>query len=259
MTHHQIQGGYVKQDSEAGITTIEFFHPQSNSLPAAILQHLAVAIQKAGDDDNTRVIVLKSGGEKVFCAGASFDELTAIKTEAAGVSFFSGFAKLINTMRTCPKLIIGRIQGKCAGGGVGIAASCDYAIAEEGASIKLSELVVGIGPFVVGPAVERKIGIAAFSQLAINAANWQSSQWAFQKGLFASVHFSIESVDEAVKKLANDLSRSNPEAMAALKKIFWAGTDHWEKLLFERAAISGKLAMSAYTKDAIAAFKSKKK
>ncbi len=249
---------YVKSHIEHGINTIEFFHPQSNSLPGKILEELAKEIHFAGTHDDTKVIILKSAGEKTFCSGASFDELIAIKTEAEGLRFFSGFANVINAMRKCPKFIIGRIQAKCVGGGVGLAAAVDYAIANSAAAVKLSELAVGIGPFVVGPVVERKIGVAAFSALSIDAGNWRNSDWAKQKGLFAELHDTIENMDEAIDRLANALAHSNPEAVAAMKKIFWKGTEHWDELLKERAAISGKLVLSEFTKNAIAKFKAKK-
>ena len=249
---------YVRSETHKGITTIEFFHPQSNSLPASILHDMAIAINHAGNDPNTIVIVLRSAGEKAFCAGASFDELMAIKNEQEGLKFFSGFAQVINAMRTCPKFIIGRIQGKCVGGGVGLAAAVDYAIAVETAEVKLSELAVGIGPFVVGPAVERKIGTSAFSQLAIDATLWRNSDWAKRKGLFAEVHNNIEDMDEAVKRLADTLSHSSLQAMAEMKKIFWKGTEHWDTLLIERARISGKLVLSDFTRNAIEKFKASK-
>ncbi len=250
-----MSSAYVKSHIEHGINTIEFFHPQSNSLPGKILEELAREIHFAGTHDDTKVIILKSAGEKTFCSGASFDELVAIKKEAEGLKFFSGFANVINAMRKCPKFIIGRIQGKCVGGGVGLASAVDYAIATNKAEIKLSELAVGIGPFVVGPAVERKIGTAAFSALAIDATNWRNTDWAKRKGLFAEIHDSVENMDEAVYKLANTLANSNPTAMAEIKKIFWRGTEHWDELLKERAGISGKLVLSEFTKNAIEKFK----
>jgi methylglutaconyl-CoA hydratase len=248
---------YVKSHIEHGINTIEFFHPQSNSLPAKILAALAKEIHYAGTHDDTKVIVLKSAGEKTFCAGASFDELVAIKNEEEGLQFFSGFANVINAMRKCPKLIIGRIQGKCVGGGVGLAAAVDYAIATHAAELKLSELAVGIGPFVVGPAVERKMGTSAFSTLAIDATQWRTADWAKRKGLFSELHDTIENMDEAIFRLSNKLAHSNPQAMAEMKKVFWKGTEHWETLLKERAAISGRLVLSDFTKHAIEKFKSK--
>jgi len=249
---------YVKSESHKGITIIEFFHPQSNSLPRQLLHDLAAAITHAGEDPDTIIIILRSAGEKTFCAGASFDELAAIKTEAEGLLFFSGFAHVINAMRTCPKFIIGRIQGKCVGGGVGLAASVDYAIATKAAEIKLSELAVGIGPFVVGPAVERKIGTAAFSALAIDATGWRNAEWAKRKGLFAEVHENAENMDETVQRLAFNLSQSSPQAMAEMKKIFWKGTEHWDTLLIERAKISGRLVLSDFTRNAIEKFKAPK-
>ena len=252
-----MSAAYVTSHIEHGINTIEFFHPQSNSLPGKILEELAREIHFAGTHDDTRVIILKSAGEKIFCSGASFDELVAIENEIEGLKFFSGFANVINAMCKCPKFIIGRIQGKCVGGGVGIAAAVDYAIATDKAEVKLSELAVGIGPFVVGPVVERKTGTAAFSALAIDAASWRSSDWAKRKGLFAELHDSIENMDEAVDKLANTLAHSNPDAMADMKKIFWQGTEHWDELLKERAAISGKLVLSEFTRNAINKFKAK--
>jgi len=254
---NEIKDCYVTSHNEHGITTIEFFHPQSNSLPAKILELLAREIHSAENDNDTKVIILRSGGDGAFCAGASFDELSAINNETEGLKFFSGFANVINAMRKCKKIIIGRIQGKCVGGGVGFAASVDYAIAVDKAEVKLSELAIGIGPFVVGPVIERKIGTSAFSQLAIDANLWRNAEWAKHKGLFAEVHSSIESMDESVYRLANSLSHSNPNAMAEMKKIFWKGTEHWDELLKERAAISGKLVLSEFTKNAINKFKAK--
>ncbi|MEP6700931.1 MAG: enoyl-CoA hydratase/isomerase family protein [Bacteroidota bacterium] len=248
---------YVKSVTQKGITTIEFFHPQSNSLPGKILTELSIAIKLAGEDPDTIVIILRSGGDKAFCAGASFDELVGIQNEEDGLKFFSGFANVINVMRGCPKFIIGRIQGKCVGGGVGLAASVDYAIAVEAAEIKLSELAVGIGPFVVGPAVERKIGVSAFSQLAINATKFYTADWATVNGLFAEKHLNTNDMDNSINSLSNLLAHSSPEAMAEMKKIFWKGTEHWDKLLIERAKISGRLVLSDFTKKAIEKFKTK--
>ncbi len=250
--------GYVKSETHQGITTIEFHHPQSNSLPGKLLEEIAKEIHFAGTHADSKVVVLKSAGDKAFCAGASFDELVAIKDEASGLKFFSGFAEVINAMRKCPKFIIGRIHGRCVGGGVGLAAAVDYAIAVEGADVKLSELAVGIGPFVVGPVIERKIGPAAFSALAIDATIWRNSEWAKKKGLFAEVHRTHEGLDESVFRLSNQLSHYSPQAMHEMKTIFWKGTEHWDHLLKERAAISGKLVLSDFTKKAIEKFKSKK-
>jgi methylglutaconyl-CoA hydratase len=252
-----IQEAYVKSETHNGITTIEFFHPQSNSLPHQLLEDLANEIHGAGTDKNTRVIVLRSTGEKAFCSGASFDELAAIENEKKGFTFFSGFADVINAMRKCSKFIIGRIHSKCVGGGVGLAAAVDYAIALEGAEVRLSELETGIGPFVVGPAIERKIGASAFSQLAIDSAMWRNADWAKKKGLFAEVHPSAESMNESIFRLSNQLAHSNPQAMAELKKIFWRGTENWDDLLYERAEISGRLVLSNYTKVAVEKFRKK--
>lgn len=250
--------GYVKKETHQSVTTIEFYHPQSNSLPASILHKLAHEIHVAGEDFGTKVIVLRSAGSKAFCAGAAFDELTAIDNKQKGLEFFSGFAHVINAMRKCPKLIVGRIHGKCVGGGVGIAAAVDYAIALEGAEVKLSELAIGFGPFVIAPAVERKIGLSAFSALAIDATLWRNAEWALRKGLYSELHQTTEALDEAVSRQANTLAHFNPEAMAELKQVLWKGTDHWDKLLPERAAISGRLVLSEFAKTAIANVKVKK-
>lgn len=249
--------GYVKTEFHKGVATIEFSHPQSNSLPGILLEQLAQAIHSVGNDNETNVIVIRSTGDKAFCAGASFEELSAIKNKSEGLEFFSGFANVINAMRICPKIIIGRIQGKCVGGGVGIAAAVDYAIAAEGADIKLSELAIGIGPFVVGPAVERKIGLSGYTQLAIDATQWRNADWARKKGLYAELHPTIEGMDESIERLTYSLVHSSPAAIEELKKVFWKGTEHWDKLLLERAAISGKLVLSDFTKNAIASFKKK--
>ena len=248
---------YVKLEIENGIGTIEFFHPQSNSLPGHLLSLLTQTIIDAGNDDEVKVIILKSGGERAFCAGASFDELVSIENDTDGKKFFSGFANVINAARKCPKFIIGRVQGKAVGGGVGMASSTDYCFATKFASAKLSELAIGIGPFVVGPAVERKVGTSAFSAMTINATKWFDANWAREKGLYTEIFESTEEMDIEIHKLASILSQSNPEAMKGLKKIMWEGTDHWDDLLMERAVSSGTLVLSDFTKNAINKFKQK--
>lgn len=253
-----INQGFVDfsiQDS--GIATIEFGHPMSNSLPGKILRKLAETITEVSTNEAVKVIVLRSTGSKAFCAGASFDELIAISDLETGKVFFSGFAQVINACRKSSKLIIGRVQGKAVGGGVGIASAVDYCYATTNADVKLSELAVGIGPFVVGPAVERKMGLSAMSQLAINATEWHSAKWAYDKGLYAQLFDSEDDMDEEIARLANVLAKSSPEAMAELKRVFWQGTEHWDQLLTDRAAISGTLVLSDFTENAINAFKKK--
>lgn len=247
----QVKEGYVRNETHNGITTIEFFHPKSNSLPVKILEALAKEIHFAGTHDDSKVIILKSAGDGAFCSGAALDELFEISTSDEGAKFFSGFANVINAMRKCPKFIIGRIHGKCVGGAVGLVAAVDYAIASNKADIRLSELAIGIGPFVIGPALERKIGIAAFSSLAIDAGMWRNSDWSKRKGLLAELHETIENMDESINRLATTLSHSNPKAMSEMKKMFWRGTDNWDELLKERAAITGQLVLSSVAKNAI--------
>ena len=249
--------GSVTSTISNGIGTITFFHPQSNSLPGELLRKLASEIEAMGKNDEAKVIILRSEGEKAFCAGASFDELITIDTFEKGKYFFSGFAGVINAIRKAPKFVIARVQGKAVGCGVGVASAADYTLATDQASVKLSELAVGIGPFVVGPAVERKIGTAAFTALTINATEWESAAWAKEKGLYANIYSSISDLDKAVESLATRLASSNPEAMSMLKKIMWEGTDHWDKLLIERAEMSGKLVLSDFTVNAINKFKAK--
>lgn len=247
--------GEIILEEKNDIATITFFHPQSNSMPGKLLRQLADTITIAGESQNNKVIILQSKGEKTFCAGASFDELASINDLETGKVFFSGFAGVINAMRKTSKFIICRVQGKATGGGVGIASAADYTLAHQSAEIKLSELAVGIGPFVVGPAVERKVGTARFQALTINATAFKSAAWAQQAGLYVEVFETHEQLDEACHKLAEKLAKSNPEAMGMLKKVFWQGTDHWDNLLMERAAMSGKLVLSDFTKNAIAKFK----
>jgi len=250
--------GYVRSDISAlGVASVEFFHPMSNSLPHNILIELADTIVGLSDEESVKVVILRSAGNKTFCAGASFDELLNIETPQEGLRFFSGFAKVINACRKSKKLIIGRVQGKAVGGGVGLAASVDYCFATKAAEIKLSELAIGIGPFVVGPAVERKIGLSAMSELAINATEWRSAYWAKEKGLFTSTFETIQSMDTELEQLADRLAKMSPEAMMELKKVFWQNTDNWDELLFQRAKISGRLVLSEFTQKAIESFKKK--
>lgn len=252
-----IHQGHVTFQVEKGIGTIEFGHPLSNSLPGKILQKLADTITELGNNPEVKVMVIRSAGDRAFCAGASFDELISIGDIETGKKFFSGFANVINACRKCPKLIIGRVQGKAVGGGVGVASAVDYCLATQHADVKLSELSVGIGPFVVGPAVQRKMGLSAMSQLAINATEWKSATWAEANGLYTETYETVEEMDEAIDALADKLAASNPEAMALLKKIFWEGTEHWDELLAERAMMSGTLVLSDFTVNAIGAFKKK--
>ncbi len=248
---------FVKSEIKNGVGTITFYHPQSNSMPGNQLKNLAIEIEKLGKDENAKVIVLKSEGDKAFCAGASFDELISIKDKETGLKFFSGFANVINAMRKAPKFIIARVQGKAVGGGVGIAASADYTFAVQGASCKLSELAVGIGPFVVGPAVERKVGKSAFCELTINATEWRSAEWGNEKGLYTDLYETISDMDKAILTLTERLSKSSPDAMAMLKKIMWEGTENWDELLIKRAEMSGTLVLSDFTINAINKFKAK--
>ncbi len=249
--------GGVEYSIKEGVARIEFWHPKSNSLPGAVLAKLASTIEDLGRNVDAKVIILSSKGERAFCAGASFDELISIEDFDTGKEFFMGFARVINAARKCPKLIIGRVQGKAVGGGVGMASASDYCFATKYASVKLSELAIGIGPFVVGPAVERKVGLSAMSELAINATEWRDANWAKEKGLYTDTFDDAAHMDEAISELANKLVNSNPEAMALLKKVFWEGCEHLGQLLEERAAMSGKLVLSDFTRNAINAFKSR--
>jgi len=241
-------------DLSNGIREIEFFHPAHNSLPSDILAKLAQTITDSGDDESVKVIILRSGGERTFCAGASFNELISINDFDTGKKFFLGFANVINACRKCPKPIIGRVQGKAVGGGVGLASAVDHCFATRFASVKLSELAVGIGPFVVGPAVQRKVGLSGFSQMTLNATGFYPADWAKEKGLFAEVHQSADEMDEAIMILAEKLASSNPEALRLLKGVFWKGCEDWDELLDERAAMSGKLVLSEFTKKALERF-----
>lgn len=240
---------------ENKIATIEFSHEASNSFPSELLQRLTNELNKISENKDVSVIILKSGGEKAFCAGASFDELLQIDDLEKGEKFFSGFANVINAMRKCNQLIIGRIQGKTVGGGVGLAAACDYAFATEAASIKLSELTIGIGPFVIAPAVERKMGTAALAELTIAGHEWQNAYWAKERGLYAKVYATIADMDKEVDFLAQKLASYNPEALADMKRVLWEDFTNWDSLLYERAAISGKLVLSEFTKNALSQFK----
>lgn len=240
---------------EDKIATLEFGHPASNSFPKELLNRFANEIHKLSTNPEVSILVIKSQGTGVFCAGASFDELLAVSNKAEGTEFFSGFANLINAMRKCPKLIVGRIQGKAIGGGVGIAAACDYVLATKQASIKLSELAIGIGPFVIEPAVSRKIGKTALAEMTLAAHEWKTADWAKDKGLFVNTFETSEELDVALVAFCSQLASYNPEALIEMKKVLWEGTDHWETLLTERAAISGRLVLSDFTKNALNQFK----
>jgi methylglutaconyl-CoA hydratase len=242
-------GSVVVEEGQEGVAKVIFSNPPTNSMPIKLLSALATTIETLGERSDLQVIILKSGGERTFCSGADFEQLLQIEGEKSGKIFFNGFAKIINSIRKCPKIIIGRVQGKAVGGGVGLAAATDYCMATKYSSIKLSELTIGIIPAVIEPAVERKIGLSAFSQMSLNPNDFFSADWAKEKGLFMEVFESIEELDEAVENLANRLKTYNSEALYELKKILWKNTDHWDELLTERAEISGRLVLSDFTKE----------
>ncbi|TPN87786.1 enoyl-CoA hydratase/isomerase family protein [Aquimarina algicola] len=237
------------------IATIEFGHPASNSFPLELLQRLSNAFRQLSEDDTVKVIILKSEGDRMFCSGASFTALLSITNFDEGKHFFYGFAHVINAMRLCKKPIIGRIQGKTVGGGVGIVAACDYCLATEAASIQLSELTIGIGPFVIEPVVSKKIGDGAFATLAWDATQWQTAYWAKEKGLFNRVFESITELDKETQIFAEKIASYNPQATQQMKKIRWEGTENWDKLLLQRAEISGELILSDFSKKSLKKFK----
>lgn len=252
---NQNTNGSLFVKTENGIGSITFAHPLSNSLPGNLLNRIANAFEELGKDSNTKVILFQSEGDRAFCAGAALNELVAIENKEDGAAFFSGFANVINAMRKCGKFVVGRIQGKAVGGGVGLIGACDYVFATENASVKLSEISIGIGPFVIEPILSRKIGLAATSQLSIDATHWQNAYWAKEKGLFSQVFENAKEMDKALYELLEKLASYNPASMAALKTSFWKGTDHWDELLLERAKLSGTLVLSKETQKALQKFK----
>lgn len=243
---------FVTSEIDAlGICTITFFHPKSNSLPFELLENLAYSIEHASTNEDAKVLIVKSEGERAFCAGASFDELLQIENVAQGIQFFSGFAQVINAIRKCPKMVIGVVQGKAVGGGVGLAATVDICFAAPTASVKLSELNIGIGPFVIEPAVTRKIGVSAFAEMTLQPEVFFDADWAKSKGLFQVIASDFADLQKLVYQKAMQFAQMNPEALKELKRVLWQGTDHWEQLLLQRAALSGKLVLSEYTKNAL--------
>lgn len=249
------QNGSLYTKIENKIATVEFGHPQSNSFPSELLDRLTKELNALSENPEVNIILLKSEGEGAFCAGASFDELLEVNDTESGKKFFSGFANVINAMRKCSKIIVGRIHGKAVGGGVGIISACDYALASVDAAVKLSELAIGIGPFVIEPAVSRKIGKGAMSEMTLAPHSWKNAYWAKSKGLYAEVYESVKDLDKELEIFCSKLAECNPEALSEMKKVIWEGTENWDMLLFERAAISGRLVLSDFTKEALSKFK----
>lgn len=259
MSNQTLENGHIAVELQNKVAHISFYHPLSNSFPTALLQKLTKEIQEISQNESINLVVLKSEGHGAFCAGASFDELLKVDSLETGQQFFSGFANVINAMRKCPKMIVGRVHGKAVGGGVGLIAACDYVFAHQSSAVKLSELAIGIGPFVIEPVVSRKIGKTNMSALTLSPWAWKDAKWAFEKGLYQEVFESDEAMDEAIRVYISNISSYNPEALFEMKKILWEQTEHWDVLLAERAAISGKLVLSDFTKKALEAFKNKEK
>ncbi len=248
-------GGSLYTKIDGAIATVEFGHPAGNSFVLELLERLTSELHKLSENPHITLILLQSEGDGPFCGGASFDELMAVSTLAEGKVFFSGFANLINAMRQCKKIIIGRIHGKAVGGGVGLIAACDYAFATDAAAIRLSELSIGIAPLVIAPAVERKIGTAGLSEMSLAPTEWKNAYWAQQKGLYAKVFESLKEMDKELIFFTEKLASYNPEALAEWKKVLWQNTGHWDTLLVERAEITGTLVLSTFTRKALTNFK----
>lgn len=245
------ENGTLYTSIQNGIATLEFGHPQANSFPLELLLRFEKELEIISQNAEIKIVILKSEGDAIFCAGASFNELSQIDSVEKGNEFFSGFARVINAMRRCSKLIIGRAQGKSVGGGVGLLSACDYVFATESASIKLSEISLGIGPFVIAPAVERKMGVAALSELTLTPDQWKNAYWAEKKGLYARVFETIAEMDKEIQYFAEKLSSYPLSSLEEIKKIFWKNTENWETLLFENAKISGRLILSDFSKQAL--------
>ncbi len=250
----QNPNGILITTIENKIATLEFGHPASNSFPSDLLNRLTNELNDLSQNPDISVLILKSNGSGAFCAGASFDELLAVSNPEEATKFFSGFANVLNAMRNCSKIIVGRIHGKAVGGGVGIVAACDYALANSESSIKLSELAIGIGPFVIEPAVSRKIGKSATTEMTLDT-EWKTAIWANQKGLYTKVLATTAELDTEITAFANKLAGYNPKALVEMKKVLWEGTENWNNLLYERAEISGKLVLSDFSKKALNQFK----
>lgn len=251
-----VPSGTVTTHIADGVATVEFAHPKGNSLPAQLLNDLAAAIQAAGADPAARVIVLRSAGDSTFCAGASFDEFLAVSTPEQGQAFFSGFSRVILAMIRAPKFVLTRVQGQAAGGAIGLIAASDYSVAVRTARLKLSELQVGIGPFVVGVVIERKLGLASFMNLGVHA-DWHDAAWGERHGLYSALVDDAVALDTAVAAHAARLAASNPEAMREMKRVFWAGTEDWAERMAERAGMSGRMVLSEFTRRALERFRAR--
>ncbi len=248
--------GIVKSEIKDGVGSVIFGHPKSNSLPGNILKGIAKEIEALGNNPEVKVVLLRSEGDRTFCAGASFDEFKAIKDVRQGQEFFMGFGSIILAIKRCPKFVVCRVQGKVVGGGVGLVAASDYALATAGSAIRLSELAIGIGPFIIGPAVQRKIGMSAFGIAAIDA-DWHDAHWAKDHGLYAQIYETVKDLDQGVRDLTSKLAGYNPAAMAKLKSVLWEGTESWETLLPTRAGFTAELVLSDYVKNAVSKIQGK--
>lgn len=238
---------FVTSEIKSNIAEITFGTPKSNSLPSEILEKLAQTILDEAAKENVSLILLKSEGEKAFCAGASFDELLDINDLETSKHFFGGFAKVLNAMRTCRKIVVVRVQGKTTGGGVGIACAADYCFATKDAGLALPELNLGIGPFVIGPFVERKIGKSQFTAMSLDT-EFRNANWAKDNHIYHQVFDSITEMDFEIQKFLEKLSAKSTDALALIKKVSWEGTEHFAELMPERILMSASLLLEDSTK-----------
>lgn len=239
--------GTVVYTASPPLAHIEFYHPKGNSLPSRILEELTLAFRRASEEPDLRVITLQSRGDGAFCGGANLDELRAIRDFESGKAYFMRIAELLTAMRDTPGCIIAKVQGPAVGGGVGLIAASDFVCAGQDAPVRLSEVSLGIGPFVIGPAVIRKIGLSAFSTLSLDAGTWYDAHWARSFGLYNRVVESHVELDRVAEQLAGDLAASGPSAVTTLKRELWRGENDWPARLEESAEQSAKLLMTEHT------------
>lgn len=253
------QNGSLHSRISKGIATIEFGHPKANSLTSALLEGLMQEFNSLSENDKVSLILLKSKGEGAFCAGASFDELLQIDNLTDATHFFNGFANVFLAMRNCKKPIVGQIQGKATGGGVGLIAACDYTLATENAWIRLPELAIGIAPFVIAPVLIRKIGTTALNEMYMTPNLWKESHWAQRYNLYTQVLKNIKELNEQTAHFTENLAKINSNVLAEMKQITWKNTENWSEELHKNATLSAKFLLSEETKSILMNFKNSKK
>lgn len=248
------------------VLTVTLDRPDVHNAFNDELIHEAIDLFSNIDPGAARVLVLRGSG-KNFCAGADLNWMSRMVsyTRDENIRDSSLLAKMFALMNDCPVPVVGRIHGAAIGGGVGLVAVCDVAIASSDTKFGLSEVKLGILPAVISPYVIAKIGETHARALFLTGERFEAER-AMRIGLVHRVVDSVAELDAAVYETVTQLKTSGPEAVRECKKLIAhvAGSERADAIPYTIEAIAtrrvseeGQAGMQAFLRKELAPWISK--